>query len=63
MGIYLHGLFTSDTFRATFLKRIGGHASGLRFDAEIEATLDRLADHIEAHLHLDQMLEISEAGL
>jgi len=60
-GCYLHGLFASDEFRRAWLDRLGAAADpALRFEARIEATLDRLADHLEAHLDLDRLLAIAE---
>lgn len=61
-GCYLHGLFASDAFRGAYLGRIRARAeSGLRFDATVEATLDGLADHLEAHLLIPELAAI--AGL
>jgi len=60
MGCYLHGLFAADGFRQTFLGRIRARgASGLAYEAEVEATLDALADHLEKHLDLDRLLEVA----
>ena len=60
MGCYLHGLFSSDAFRAAFLERLGGRAaSGLAYDRQIDATLDALAGHLESHLDLDAILQTS----
>ncbi|MDJ0611014.1 MAG: cobyric acid synthase [Kiloniellales bacterium] len=57
-GCYLHGLFTSDSFRRAFLARIKVRAhSGPAYDALVEGTLDRLADHLESHLDLDRLLD------
>ncbi|RMD62783.1 MAG: cobyric acid synthase [Alphaproteobacteria bacterium] len=54
MGCYLHGLFAADGFRHAFLSRLRTREAGsLAYEAMIEATLDRLADHLEAHLDLD----------
>ncbi len=50
-GSYLHGMFSSDAFRAAWL---GG--SGLAYGAAVEAALDALAEHIEAHLDLDALI-------
>jgi len=60
MGCYLHGLFAADAFRHAFLSRLGNRQpSGLAYEAEIEATLDRLADHLAAHLDLDGLLGLA----
>ncbi|SEL88576.1 adenosylcobyric acid synthase (glutamine-hydrolysing) [Roseivivax marinus] len=48
-GSYLHGMFRDDGFRAAWLSTFGA-ASGLFYDAGVEAALDALADHVEAHL-------------
>ncbi|MBK0397835.1 cobyric acid synthase [Limibaculum sp. M0105] len=59
MGAYLHGLFTSDDYRAGFLARMGVAPSGQGYDASVEATLDALADHLEKFLDLDGMLAVA----
>ncbi len=60
MGCYVHGLFAADAFRHGFLSRLKSRrSSGLVYEAEIEATLDRLAAHLAAHLDLDGLLELS----
>ncbi|MFT4961233.1 MAG: adenosylcobyric acid synthase [Paracoccaceae bacterium] len=56
IGSYLHGMFRNDTFRSAFLRGLGAEASGVSYDATVEATLDALADHIEAHLDVDALL-------
>jgi adenosylcobyric acid synthase len=55
-GCYLHGLFASDAFRRAFLDRLGGEPSGFAYEAAIDDTLDRLADHLEAGLDLAAIL-------
>ncbi len=58
MGSYLHGLFAADGFRAAFLARIrSDRQSGTNYEADIERTLDALADHLETYLDLDALLE------
>ena len=58
MGCYLHGLFAADGFRHAVLSRLKHRAaSGLAYDAEIDAVLDRLAAHLETHLDLDRLLD------
>ena len=59
-GTYVHGLFSDDTFRQSFLASLRpGHRTGLNYDATIENTLDGLADHLEAHLDTDNLLQIA----
>ena len=61
-GTYIHGLFVSDAFRAAFLSALDpGHRGTLGYDAEIEATLDRLAGHLANHLDIDQVLAIARS--
>ncbi|MCP5038749.1 MAG: cobyric acid synthase, partial [Rhodobacteraceae bacterium] len=59
-GCYLHGLLASDAFRAAFLTNLGAAVSGEGFETRIEATLDQLADHIEAHLDTALLLQLAE---
>ena len=57
-GTYLHGLFTSDAFRADFLE--GGAVSEMNYGATVEQTLDALAAHLEEHMDLDLLWELAE---
>ncbi|EIC19752.1 cobyric acid synthase [Thiorhodovibrio frisius] len=59
MGGYLHGIFSSDAFRAHWLAQVGAQASALDFIARTEAALDELADHCEANLDLDALLALA----
>jgi adenosylcobyric acid synthase len=60
MGCYLHGLFASDTYRHAFLDAIRKRETeGVSYEAEIEATLDALAAHLEQHLDLDALLAVA----
>jgi adenosylcobyric acid synthase len=59
MGTYLHGCFGSDAFRTAFLKALGAEAGALRFEDQIERTLDALAAHLETHLDLDHLLSLA----
>lgn len=62
-GTYLHGIFASDTFRSHYLSSLGSHeTSSLVFDHLIDETLDQLADHLEAHADLDNLLKIARGG-
>ena len=56
MGTYLHGLFAGDGFRRAFL---GAAASDLAYEAGVEAALDGLAAHLEAHLDIDALLGLA----
>ncbi|MEM6439710.1 MAG: cobyric acid synthase [Pseudomonadota bacterium] len=58
-GSYLHGMFRQDGFRAAWLAEMGAPASGLAYASEVEATLDALADHLEAHLDVDGLLALA----
>ncbi|WP_372884256.1 cobyric acid synthase [Shimia sp.] len=55
-GSYLHGMFRDDGFRAAWLQSLGAEASGQGYDATVEAALDQLATHMEAHLDIDAVL-------
>jgi adenosylcobyric acid synthase len=59
-GTYVHGLFAGDAFREAWLANLG-IASTLAYDTRIEAALDALADHLEAHLDIDQLLKIARS--
>jgi adenosylcobyric acid synthase len=54
-GSYLHGMFRDDAFRAAWLSGFGV-ASDARYGAGVEAALDALAAHVEAHLDVDGLL-------
>jgi adenosylcobyric acid synthase len=51
MGAYVHGLFAADGFRAAFLSAIkDGDYARASHALRVEQTLDKLADHLAAHL-------------
>ncbi|WP_200941246.1 cobyric acid synthase [Methylobacterium sp. Leaf111] len=58
-GTYVHGLFSDDRQRGAWLGRLGAAPSGLAYEAGIEAVLDRLADHCEAHVACDALLALA----
>lgn len=58
-GSYVHGLFADDGQRTGWLRRLGAPPSDLRFEATIEAVLDRLAAHLERHIDLDALLALA----
>ncbi len=50
-GTYVHGLFSSDEFRASWLNRLKRDtASGLNYETTVENELDTLADGLEESL-------------
>jgi adenosylcobyric acid synthase len=58
-GCYLHGVFTSDAFRAAWLASFG-QTSQAAFEARVEAALDGLAQHLRSHFDLASFLEMAE---
>ena len=58
-GCYIHGLLADDRQRRHWLQRIGADGSALDYEADVDATLDRLADHIEKFLDCDRLLELA----
>jgi adenosylcobyric acid synthase len=60
-GCYVHGLFSDDRQRDHWLRCVASRPSALIYEADIEATLDRLADHIERHIDCSRLLELARA--
>jgi adenosylcobyric acid synthase len=58
-GSYLHGLFSSDAFRADFLAGLG-HESRTSYEDGVDAALDDLAAHLETYMDLDHLLALSQ---
>ncbi len=58
-GCYVHGLFGHDEQRAAWLRRLGAASAARSHEAEVEAALDGLADHLEAHVAVDALLALS----
>ncbi|WP_170435071.1 cobyric acid synthase [Ruegeria arenilitoris] len=58
LGSYLHGIFASDAFRASYLQRFGAR-SELAYEDSVEQTLEALADHLEQHMDLDTLLALA----
>ncbi|MEM6667416.1 MAG: cobyric acid synthase, partial [Pseudomonadota bacterium] len=56
-GSYLHGMFRDDAFRAQYLAGFGLAVTGESYGAGVEKTLDALADHLETHLDVDDLLK------
>lgn len=62
-GCYIHGLFSSDAFRTAFLQGLNAKSKGQNYSLLVQQTLDNLADHLETHLDIDQVLSIAKAGV
>jgi adenosylcobyric acid synthase len=60
-GCYVHGLLAADEYRRSFLRTLGAAPSDIAFDAGVEATLDRLANHLATAVDLERVLEIARA--
>jgi adenosylcobyric acid synthase len=58
-GCYVHGLFTDAAQRSALLARLGGKGSGVSYDESLEAALDTVAAHLEAHIDLDGLLTLA----
>ena len=58
-GCYIHGLFSDDNQRRHWLQRIGAQTSSLAYEAEVDGTLDLLADHLEKHIDCDELLALA----
>jgi adenosylcobyric acid synthase len=59
VGTYIHGLFADDRQRAARLKRFAGGAPSVAYDALVDASLDKLAAHLEAHINVDRLLPLA----
>lgn len=58
-GTYLHGLFADDAQRSAWLTRLGGEVTAISYEAEVEAALDALSEHVARHLDLDRLLSLA----
>ncbi|WP_050602001.1 cobyric acid synthase [Ruegeria sp. 6PALISEP08] len=59
-GSYLHGIFSSDTFRTHYLSKLGV-TSDVAYEDGVEQALDDLADHLEHHMDLDLLLSLAQS--
>ncbi|WP_106744956.1 cobyric acid synthase [Yoonia maritima] len=59
MGCYLHGLFEADSFREAFLSRLGKPLTHHRYADSVDATLDALAEHLETHMDIGQLIALA----
>lgn len=59
-GCYLHGIFAENAFRTAFLERLGRPIAGMDYAANVETTLDALADHLAQHLDMEAVLRMAQ---
>jgi adenosylcobyric acid synthase len=55
----VHGLFADDRQRAAWLQRFAAGDATVAYEAQVEATLDRLAEHLVRHIDLDRLLTLA----
>jgi adenosylcobyric acid synthase len=59
IGTYVHGLFADDRQRSAWLQRFAPDGTAIAYDALVDATLDALAAHLEAHVDIDKLLKLA----
>ena len=59
MGCYVHGLFSDDAQRASWMQRVGAGAPVISYRQDYESTLDGLAEHLERHLDCNAIFNIA----
>lgn len=59
VGTYLHGMFVDDAFRRVWLAGFDVEACQLDYAHTLERTLDELAEHMERHLKIDELLALA----
>lgn len=58
-GSYLHGLFTSDAFRAAYVAGLGVTSGGMSYGDRVDRVLNSLAAHLETHLDVEGLLALA----
>ena len=58
-GCYVHGLFAGDQVRAEFLATFGIGGAMLDYEANVDAALDSLADHLGRHIDVAKLLSFA----
>jgi adenosylcobyric acid synthase len=59
MGCYVHGLFAEDGQRAAWLRMLGTDPAPMDYEAGVDAVLDGLAAHLEAHIDVARLLALA----
>ncbi|WP_420962820.1 cobyric acid synthase [Brucella sp. IR073] len=57
-GTYLHGLFSSDAFRAAFLRSLGVTGGTVSYRAQVEQALDEVAEELAGCLDVEGLLRL-----
>ncbi|HUF55133.1 MAG TPA: cobyric acid synthase [Thermohalobaculum sp.] len=60
-GSHVHGLFAADAYRGALVRALGARPSAGAFEEGIDAALDRLAEHLAAHVDLDRLLGVARS--
>ncbi len=58
-GCYVHGFFADDRQRAHWLSALGGTASRLDYQRDVDTTLDALARHLAEHIDCERLLDLA----
>ena len=58
-GCYVHGLFSGDAQRASWLKKLGANTGSLHYEAELDVSLDTIAKHIARFVDCEKLLALA----
>lgn len=58
-GCYIHGLFSGDAFRQSFLQSLGATSGLDSYEASVDQTLDDMAAHLEQHIDCNALLGLA----
>ncbi|GAB1582365.1 cobyric acid synthase [Phyllobacterium phragmitis] len=58
-GTYLHGLFSSDAFRAAFMQSLGVTGGTVSYRAQVEQALDEVAEELAHCLDVDGLFNLA----
>ena len=59
VGAYLHGLFTSNSYRRCYLESLGSEAGGFSYRESLESALDELAEALEEALDVEGLFALA----
>lgn len=58
-GTYVHGLFMADECRVAWLAALGASPAAQSYEVTVDAALDALAEHLEAHVDIERLLSLA----